>query len=198
MLIRYFILLSLCLSAASAKVSFKNDIRPILSNHCFRCHGPDEKERKANLRLDTFKGATKDNDGIKAIVAGNIDESELIYRISTEDPEESMPPKKAGEKLTPKQIELFKQWVREGGKYEKHWSYQKPIRPAVPKSQEPNDSIKNEIDAFLQEKLTKEGLRPSKEASKETLVRRVSLDLTGLPPSLSEVESFIKDQSPKA
>ena len=198
MLIRYFILLSLCLSAASAKVSFKNDIRPILSNHCFRCHGPDENERKANLRLDTFEGATKDNDGIQAIVAGNIDESELIYRISTEDPEEIMPPKKAGEKLTPKQIELLKQWVREGGKYEKHWSYQKPIRPAVPKSQESKDNIKNEIDVFLQEKLTKEGLKPSKEASKETLVRRVSLDLTGLPPSLTEVESFITDQSPKA
>ncbi len=198
MLTRYFTLLLLSLSAASAKVSFKNDIRPLLSNNCFRCHGPDEKERKANLRLDTFEGATKDNEGIRAIVAGNVDDSELIYRISTDDPEELMPPKKGGEKLTAQQIELFKQWIREGGKYEKHWSYQKPIRPPVPKSQDSNISIKNEIDAFLQERLTKEGLKPSKEASKETLVRRVSLDLTGLPPSLNEVESFMKDHSPKA
>ena len=122
MLIRCIIISLAIAQFADARVSFNNDIRPLLSNHCYRCHGPDENERKAGLRLDSFEGATKDNDGFKALVAGNIEDSELIYRIISEDPDEVMPPPKAGNKLSKDQIELIKQWLSvefEGGRHQK-------------------------------------------------------------------------------
>ena len=114
MLIRCIIISLAIAQFANAKVSFNNDIRPLLSNHCYRCHGPDENERKAGLRLDSFEGATKDNDGIKALVAGNIEDSELIYRIISEDPDEVMPPPKAGNKLSKDQIELIMPYTPKG------------------------------------------------------------------------------------
>ena len=194
MLIRYIIITMAIAQFASAKVSFNNDIRPLLSNHCYRCHGPDENERKAGLRLDSFEGATKDNDGIKALVAGNIDESELIYRIISNDPDEVMPPPKAGNKLSKDQIELIKQWIKEGGSYEKHWSYQKPKRPETPTTKF-KSFINNPIDNFILRKLQSHNLSPSSEASKEALIRRVSLDLTGLPPTALELQNFIDDSS---
>ena len=194
MLIRCIIISLAIAQFADARVSFNNDIRPLLSNHCYRCHGPDENERKAGLRLDSFEGATKDNDGFKALVAGNIEDSELIYRIISEDPDEVMPPPKAGKKLSKDQIELIKQWIKEGGSYEKHWSYQKPERPETPTTKF-ESFIKNPIDNFILRKLQNHELSPSPEASKEALIRRVSLDLTGLPPTALEVQNFIDDSS---
>ena len=134
MLFRCIIIFIAIIQIANAEVSFNNDIRPLLSNHCYRCHGPDENDRKAGLRLDTFEGATQDHNGIKALVPNDIDESEIIYRITSSDPEEVMPPPEAGEKLNDEEINKIKQWISEGGKYEKHWSYQKPKRPTVPNS----------------------------------------------------------------
>ena len=197
MLFRCIVIFSALTKIAYAEVSFNNDIRPLLSNHCYRCHGPDENERKAGLRLDTFDGATKDHDGIKALVPNNIDESEIIYRITSTDPDEVMPPPNAGDKLNPEQINTIKQWISEGGKYEKHWSYQKPKRPVVPNSNF-KASIKNPIDNFIHNKLEENDLKPSPEASKATLIRRASLDITGLPPTKNELEQYLQDQDENA
>ena len=179
--------------AMGAPIDFNHDIRPILSNSCLVCHGPDEKERKAKLRLDTRDGATADNDGIRAVVAGNIDASELIYRITTDDPDELMPPPKHGKHLTSGQVAIFKQWIKEGANYETHWSYAKPVRPEIPNIASKHVTTGNAIDAFLQVRRDKEGLRPSPEADRHTLIRRLSLDLTGLPPTIEEVDRFIAD-----
>jgi hypothetical protein len=198
MLLRNALIILTCLSTATAQVSFNNDIRPLLSNTCLRCHGPDENERKAKRRLDTRDGATAENDGVRAIVAGNIDASELIYRITTDDPDELMPPPKAGQRFTAGQIALFKQWIKEGANYETHWSYVKPSRPEVPDLA--NNKLKkgNAIDAFLEIKRNKKGLNASPQADQYSLVRRLSLDLTGLPPTIEEVDRFINDNSPQA
>ena len=182
--------------AMGAPIDFNHDIRPILSNNCLACHGPDEKERKAKRRLDTSDGATAENDGIRAIVAGNIDASELIYRITTDDPDELMPPPKHGKHLTAGQVAIFKQWIKEGANYETHWSYAKPVRPEIPDIASKNVTTGNAIDAFLQVRRDKEGLRPSPEADRHTLIRRLSLDLTGLPPTIEEVDTFIADKNP--
>jgi hypothetical protein len=173
---------------ADTPIDFNRDVRPILSNNCFACHGPDEKERKGDLRLDTFEGATAN----KAIVPGKPSESELLARLISADADELMPPPKTGKKLSPKEIATLKAWVAQGGKYATHWSYVKPVRPAVP------NIDMNAIDAFISDRLTKEGLKQSPEADRYTLVRRVALDLTGLPPSTAEVDEFVKDTSANA
>jgi hypothetical protein len=195
MLFRFFIALSLCLQPALAKVSFNDDIRPLLSNSCYRCHGPDEGDRKGKLRLDTREGALDERKGFAAIVPNNIEDSELIYRIITDDEDEMMPPPEKGERFTKEQIELFKQWIKEGANYEVHWSYAKPVRPEVPDSQW---ETRNAIDAFIHDRLKKKGLSPSKETDRYTLIRRVSLDLTGIPPTVEEVNEFIADKSADA
>ncbi len=182
--------------ATGAEIDFNRDIRPILSNTCLRCHGPDENKRKAKRRLDTSDGATAENDGIRAIVAGNIDASELIYRITTDDPDELMPPPKDGKRLTAGQVALFKQWIKEGANYETHWSYAKPVRPEIPEIASKNVTAGNAIDAFLQVRRNKEGLRASPQADQHTLIRRLSLDLTGLPPTIEEVDTFIAEEGP--
>ena len=175
-------------------VNFTRDIRPILSENCFACHGPDEKERKAGLRLDDEAAAKRVKDGIVAVVAGKPEQSDLIKRITTTDADDVMPPPKTGKKLTPKQIELFRQWIAQGAKWGGHWAYEKPVRHALPPL-EPwaKARAKNPIDHFLFARLAKEKLRVAPEADRHTLVRRVTLDLTGLPPTLTEVEAFLKD-----
>jgi hypothetical protein len=198
MLLRSILTLILCLPALSAKVSFNGQIRPLLSNRCYRCHGPDEEDRKAKLRLDTREGAMKEHDGFSAIVPGNIKDSELIYRIVTDDEDEVMPPPGKGERFSKEQIALFKQWIKEGAEYEVHWSYTKPVRPEVPKIEESIMKVRSPIDAFILDRLKKEGLSPRKEADRHTLIRRVSLDLTGLPPTKEEVDAFISDKSADA
>ncbi len=175
-------------------VKFSRDVLPILSDRCFYCHGPDEKKRKGDRRLDTLEGATALNDGVRAIVPGNLGQSELIARILHADPEEIMPPPKARKALTPAQIETLKRWVAEGAKWGTHWAFEKLERPVVPKL----DGAVNPIDAFVRTRLQREGLHPSPEASRETLIRRLSLDLTGLPPTPDEVTAFLADTAPGA
>jgi hypothetical protein len=175
-----------------APVDFSRDIRPLLSNNCFQCHGPDEKSRKADVRLDT-------RDGVLAVVTpGKPESSSLIERMNSTDPGELMPPSKTGKKLSPRELDLVSRWVKEGAAYSTHWSYVKPTRPAVPMVRNGSLPTLTPVDAFILARLKKEGLTPQPEADKYALIRRVSLDLTGLPPSVAEVEAFLKDESPAA
>lgn len=178
-------------------IDFNGQIRPLLSNHCVACHGPDEEERKAGVRLDTFEGAKADLGGYAAIVPGKPDESEMLLRILSEDKDEVMPPSDKGKPFTPEQAELIRRWIEQGAPYEKHWSYASPVETEVPA---PKDTVwpSNEIDRFLLSRLEMEGLSPQPEADRFTLARRLSLDLTGLPPSWAEVERFAKDERPDA
>ena len=195
------ILIALTVVAATitaAPISFNRDIRPILSNNCYQCHGPDSAARKAKLRLDREADSRAElKGGARAIVPGEITESELIYRITTDDADEKMPPADSHRHLTPKQIELLKQWVKEGGKYEGHWAFIPPTAAPFPKVKL-KTWPRNGIDHFILARLEAEGLKPSHEADKATLLRRVSFDLTGLPPTLAELDTFLADKSPKA
>jgi mono/diheme cytochrome c family protein len=180
-------------------IDFNRDIRPILSDNCFACHGPDEKKRQANLRLDTKQGAfARLDSGQFAIVPGKPDESELIFRITATDaPAVLMPPPKSTKKLTPAQIDLITRWVAQGAPWEEHWAFVPPRKPALPKVKNPAWP-KNPIDHFILARLEAAGLQPSPEADKRTLIRRVTLDLTGLPPTPAEVDAFLADDSPEA
>ncbi|HEX4948015.1 MAG TPA: DUF1553 domain-containing protein [Blastocatellia bacterium] len=180
---------------AQKPLDFNKDVRPILSDNCFSCHGPDEKTRKARLRFDTKDGAFA-KQGV--IVAGKSAESRLYQRISTTDPNSVMPPVGSGHKLTPQQIETIKRWIDDGANWTEHWAFVTPKRPAVPEIQNPKSKIQNPIDNFILARLEKEGLKPSPEADRTTLIRRVTLDLTGLPPTPQEVDDFLADKSPNA
>jgi len=182
------------LSAKEGEISYNRDIRPILSNHCFSCHGLDEEHRKAKLRLDVREEAIMSRDGIQAIAPGSIEDSESWMRIISDDDDDIMPPPETHKSLTSEEKELVKQWIEEGAPYEGHWAFSTPKKAEVPKV----NSTKNPIDAFIQDRLKKEGLTVSPSAEKETLLRRVYLDLTGLPPTLEELDAFITDQSPNA
>jgi mono/diheme cytochrome c family protein len=184
-------------SARAAPVDFNRQIRPILSANCFACHGPDTAERKADLRLDTKEGAFADLGDHFALVAGKPDESELVRRISSADLDQAMPPADSGKKLTPEQIELVRRWVAEGARWQEHWAYARPVRPAVPASSAA-PSVTNPIDLFIRAKLADAGLSPAPEADRVTLVRRLSFDLTGLPPSAEHVDAFVGDPTPQA
>ena len=180
------------------EVSFNRDIRPILSNKCFSCHGPDKHDRKAELRLDISEGsdgAYREKDGIFALKPGSLDDSELWHRIISEDSEEVMPPPEANKKLlTVQEKELIKEWISSGAKYEKFWAFEKPKKPDLPKVK--NGKWSDEpIDLFVMKKLESSGITPSAEADKRTLIRRLSLDLTGLPPSREEVRKFDSDDT---
>jgi mono/diheme cytochrome c family protein len=178
-------------------IAFNRDIRPILSENCFQCHGPDANQRKAKLRLDTGEGAFQDRGGRRVLTPGKPDGSELYRRITTVDPAEHMPPAKSGKQLSPREINLLRRWVEQGAKWEKHWAYLPPRRSPPPSISSPGQT-RNAIDAFILERLEREGLTLLPEADKTTLIRRVSLDLTGLPPTPSEVDAFLADESPNA
>lgn len=178
-------------------VQFNRDIRPILSDYCFQCHGPDKNQRKADLRLDLESGALAVRDGHAAVVPGDPQESELYRRISTDDEDDRMPPAKTGRQLSPNEIALLKQWIEQGAKWEAHWAYLPPARPPVPvvkNSQWP----KSPVDFFILSNLESQGLTPSPEADRRTLIRRLSFDLTGLPPTPDEVDAFIQDTASNA
>lgn len=184
------ILFLACVAAAAVawadevrKVEFNRDVRPILSDNCFQCHGPDEKQRKADLRLDT-------RDGLKD-AAG-----ELVAHISASDPKKRMPPPASGKKLSPEQIEVLTRWVEQGAEWSSHWAFTPPVRPNVPSVE--NASIKNPIDAFVSARLAQNGLRLSSPASREAQLRRVTLDLTGLPSTPGEIDAFLADTSDEA
>jgi hypothetical protein len=184
---------------AEEKLDFGRDIRPILSNACFKCHGFDDKTRQANLRLDTAEGATgKLESGAVAVVPGKLAESELVRRITSADAGEKMPPADSGKKLSASEIELLKKWVEQGGEYKPHWAFVAPVRPAPPELAQHRAAVQNPIDNFILSRLEKEGLAPSPKADKVTLIRRVTLDLTGLPPTPQEVDEFLADNTPEA
>ncbi len=187
-MVRPAILLALACSAmADAKVSFNREIRPILTEQCFSCHGFDAKHRKADLRLDTREGALADNDGVRAIIPGDPVKSELWQRLLPSDPEEVMPPPEAHKpKLTAKQKETLRRWIGEGAPYEPHWAFTAPQRPAL------KEKGAAAIDALIDQGLKEAGLTASAEASPEKLLRRLSLDLTGLPPTPAELDAFLQ------
>ena len=195
------VLLSGAAAAAEPALSFTRDIKGILSNRCVRCHGPDAEDRHGGgddgLRLDTFAGATADLGGHAAIVPGKPDDSELVDRITSTDPDVVMPPPEAGERLTPAEIERLTRWIAGGAAYEPHWAYVAPKRPPVPAVKNAGWT-RNEIDSFILARLEAEGLAPQPEADRSTLARRLALDLTGLPPSPEEVDAFVADPAPDA
>ena len=181
--------LVVALPAVAAKLDYNEDVRPILSENCFYCHGPDGNKRKAKLRLDVREVALQK----KVFVPGDADASELVKRLFSTDSEEVMPPPDSHRTVTPAQREILKRWIAEGAEYKPHWAYATPVRPALPVNGE-----QNPVDAFVVEKLTKAGLTLSPEAPKATLLRRLSLDLTGLPPTPEETAAFLADPSPDA
>ena len=178
---------------ASAEIKFNRDIRPILSENCIRCHGPDKNNRKAKLRLDVREEAIKRG----AFVPGKTDESELVKRINSTDPEELMPPPDSHKQLTAEQKELLKRWIAEGAAYEPHWAYITPQRPAIPVVKN-KGWVRNPIDAFVLHTLEQQGIQPSAQANKGTLLRRASLDVIGLPPTIEELNGFTRSHSGNA
>ena len=183
-------------AAPPEKIHFNQHIRPLLSGNCFYCHGPDPKHREADLRLDTREGATADLGGYAAIVPGKPDESTLIKRVSSTDPDEHMPPPASKKPhLLPDQIELLRRWIEQGAEYEGHWAFL-PVQNVLPPQVKDTTWARNAIDAFVLARLEQEGIRPSPEADSATLIRRVSLDLTGLLPTPEEVADFVTAYSP--
>jgi hypothetical protein len=177
--------------SAAAPVEFNRDVRPVLSGACFQCHGPDKAKRKADLRLDTEAGAAR------VLVPGDPAKSELYRRITARADDERMPPPKSGHKLTAAQTDALKRWIEQGAKWQKHWAFLLPVRPPLPVVKNAAWP-RNGIDPFILARLEREGLTPSPTADRITLIRRVTLDLTGLPPTPEEVDAFLADRSPDA
>src|SRR6185295_9083193 len=180
------------------RIEFNRDIRPILFENCVKCHGSDAKARKGNLRLDTKEGAFAEIEkGRVALTPRDLEKSELWKRVTTSDRDDLMPPAKSGKKLTKAEIEIVKRWIQQGAEWQGHWAFlplQKPA-PAAPRNAA---WAKNPVDQYILAKLEAEGLTPSAEADRATLARRVTLDLTGLPPTPAEVDAFVKDAAPDA
>ncbi len=206
MLQRYVILLLILFISTNVRagddsngdiVQYNRDIRPILSNTCFSCHGPDEKTREADLRLDIAEAAFAKRDGSPAIVPGKPAESHIVARMTSTDVDEQMPPSDSHLKVTKKQIDLIRKWIQQGAKYQPHWAF-RPIKQSAFPQVKHKDWIRNGIDSFVLHRLEKANIKPSPVASRETLIRRLSLDLTGLPPSPEEVKEFINNKSPNA
>jgi hypothetical protein len=183
---------------AEGNVQFSRDVLPILSDNCFQCHGPDEKKREAELRLDVEESAKVVKEGKAAVVPSKSGESELVRRIFSDNPDEVMPPPDSQRKLTAEQKELLKKWIDGGAAWGGHWAFQKLVSPPVPIPQKFAARTNGPIDGFLFVRLEREYLAPSPEGPKHTLIRRASLDLTGLPPTLEELDEFQNDPSPDA
>jgi hypothetical protein len=183
--------------AAGPLVDFNRDVRPILSDNCFACHGPDDKHRVANLRLDTEEGLFADRGSYRIVAPGDPAKSRLLARISAATPASRMPPPQAGTTLTEAQIATVRKWIEQGAKWERHWAFVPPQRPAMPAVR--NEKwARNPIDRLVLARLEREALKPSPEADRATLLRRLSFDLTGLPPTTGEVDAFLADKSPDA
>ena len=183
-------------TAKPAAIQFNRDIQPILSETCFRCHGPDPESREADLRLDLQEAAFAEVDGRAAIVPGSPEKSLAWERVVTGDPDDLMPPPDSRLQLTQEQKNLLKLWIEQGAEYQGHWAFVAPERPAPPRSK--SAWPKNDIDRFILRRLQNEKLTPSPEADRRTLIRRLTLDLTGLPPGSAEVRAFVEDKNPKA
>ena len=184
-------------ATSQAAISFNHQVRPILSDRCWACHGPDENKRKAKLRLDTKEGALANKDGKFIIKPGDPDASEVYRRISSSDPEEKMPPADSHLTVSADEIATIKRWIGQGAVWEKHWAYV-PVRQVNPPQVKNKAWAQNDIDRFILARLQKESLVPSPEASRERLLRRVTFDLTGLPPTPAELDSFLADNSTHA
>jgi hypothetical protein len=180
-------------AAEAGRVDFNHQIRPLLSDRCFTCHGPDENARKAKLRLDLPPPA-----GSKLIVPGKSSESELLRRITASDPDDLMPPPDSKLSLKPDEIALIRRWIDQGAEYMAHWAFIPLQKTSPPEIEDPDGFVRNPVDAFVLKRLLREKLKPSPEASRSTLIRRLSFDLRGLPPSPEEVSEFIADASPDA
>jgi hypothetical protein len=196
-------------TAAAADVSFNRDVRPILTENCYNCHGPDASSRKANLRLDGADYSTRPaKSGAVAVVPGKPDESELVKRIFTTDHDDQMPPAETHRVLSPEQKETLRRWIEQGAKYEGHWAFVKPVRPRVPElsaqsaQKKPGSAEHRElstpVDHFIRKELERHALPPSPRADNHTLARRAALDLTGLPPETEVLAAFLADTSPDA
>lgn len=180
------------IAVVAGEISYSRQVRPILAEHCFVCHGPDEAKRKAGLRLDdesTAKARRKDR---IAIVPGDPQASELIRRIHTPDPDDVMPPSQQVKRLSAAEQAILNAWIRQGAKWGRHWAFEKPVRPVVP------DASMHPIDSFVRARLQRQGLMPSPEADRRTLARRLYLDLVGLPPSPGEMAAFVADRAADA
>ena len=183
----------------AAGIDFNRDIRPVLSENCFQCHGPDAAKRKADLRLDTREGATQSRDGVQAVDPADLAKSELLARIMATDPDTRMPPPEANSRLAPQQVKLLSEWVMAGGEYKRHWAFNKPVRQPPPSLAADRSAwAKNAVDVFVAARQVESGVVPSLQAPKATLLRRVSLDLTGLPPTPAQITAFVSDKSPDA
>jgi len=183
------------LVAEPTTVDFQRDVRPILSDRCYPCHGPDAKERKARLRLDTKDGAFRVRRGESPIVPGKPQASELLRRVATTDDDERMPPPESGPTLRASEVEILRQWIASGAKWDEHWAF----RPVAARAESGRvDGATSFIDDLVRRRLAREGLESSPRASRETLIRRVTLDLTGLPPSVEEIDAFLADERPDA
>lgn len=203
MLRRSRTLLLLLLSASSLArgekvVDFSREILPLLSDNCFECHGPDGANREAGLRLDKREGATgKLKSGAAGIVPGKSDHSAVYQRLTSSDADEKMPPPESGKSLTESEIKTIQKWIDEGAEWSRHWAFEPPVKPEVPTAQ-PDLPSENQVDLFIQDTLHEANLQPEPPADKETLIRRVTLDLTGLPPTLAEIDAFLADDSAQA
>ena len=190
MLLFYFATTGLAASGEET-VDFVRDIQPILADNCFECHGQDPSSREADLRLDVRDVAVAEINSDPAIVPGAAEQSELIRRIESDDPDLCMPPPDHRDKLTAKQRELLRQWIDQGAEYRTHWAF-------VPPQKAPHAANDHPIDFFVRQRQTNRGLTPNPTADRETLLRRLSLDLTGLPPSPEQIDAFLADQTPEA
>ena len=187
-----FILFGTAFSTLGKEISFDRDIRPILSDNCFHCHGPDAKKRKAKLRLDLREGALSDLGGYVAVAPGNPAKSELFARVSSDDPEEKMPHHDSNRHLSKKEIDLLKEWIAGGAKWKGHWTFEPVVRPTV------DDKERHPIDVLVDARLKQQNFKANPPANRETLIRRLNLDLTGLPPTAEQIEAFLADKKPGA
>lgn len=185
------------IAGAADSLQFNRDVRPILSSKCFACHGPDPAAREADLRLDMESAAKADRGGYAAIVPGDASSSELVLRINSADDSVRMPPTGHGKPLSPKEIAVLTRWIEQGAAWQMPWSYVRPTRPETPNVEDKSWPL-NWIDLFVLKRLETERLKPAREAAKTTLVRRLYIDLIGLPPTASQVEEFLSDESPHA
>jgi hypothetical protein len=184
-------------AAEPRAVSYLREVRPILTQHCFQCHGPDEAARKGKLRLDLKDHAYADRDGLHAIAPGDLDGSLVWQRMTAEENSKRMPPDGKAEPLTKKQIATLKAWIEQGAKWEEHWSFLPPVKPPLPAVSD-KAWVRDSLDAFVLARLDREGIKPEAEATREAWLRRASFDLTGLPPAPAEIDEFLKDKSSDA
>ena len=179
--------------SAEGSVDFNRDIRPILSDRCFACHGPDAAAREAELRVDLREDALADRGGYAVIVPGDASQSTIIERLTTDDPDERMPPVDFGKELSEQEVDLIRQWIDQGAEWPEHWSFISPSRNTLPEVAE-GTKLSHIIDHYVNARLVENNLQLSGAADRRTLVRRLTLDLTGLPPALDEVHAFLEDQ----